>query len=313
MTRGISREVPLASLAAALVALLPLSAQQPFRTGTNLVVVPVVVVDNKGATVSDLTVDDFRVTEDGKPVAIESFVAPAEGEVTGEEGRFIVVALDNLLTPAEIGFRVKTIARMFVDHMGPRDVMSIIPINGGRAVTTSSPAELRAAIDRFTPSFGEDTWSGAQKATHGLQMIASLTDQAAKAAHRRKVFVFIGNAYMFSPNQPSAFGDRSSELSPEWTEAIRATTRNNVAVYLIDPKGLSNAPNDWSESFAAETGGNAWGRTNNYRAAVDQIWKEAGSYYLLGYAAPINDLKLHKIEVKVDRRGVTVRARRARG
>ena len=313
MTRGISREVPLAALAAGLLFLLPVSAQQPFTSGTNLVVVPVVVVDNKGVTVGDLTAADFHVTEDGKPVAIESFVAPAAGAVTGEEGRFIVVALDNLLTPAEIGFRVKNIARMFVDHMGPKDVMSIIPINGGRATTTTSQAELRAAIDRFAPSFGDDTWTGAQKAEHGLRMISSLTEQAAKAAHRRKVFVFIGNAYMFSPNQPSVFGDRGDDLSPEWTDAIRATTRHNVVTYLIDPKGLTNAPSDWSESFAAETGGYAWGRTNNYRAAVDQIWKEAGSYYLLGYAAPINDLKLHKIEVKVDRRGVTVRARKARG
>jgi VWFA-related protein len=313
--RGVSlREASLALLSAAILfAHPPTAAQQPFTAATNLVVVPVVVVDPKGAAVADLTADDFVVTEDGKPVTIQSFVAPAGGSATGEDGRFIVVALDNLLTPAEIAYRVKDIARMFVARLGPRDVMSIISINGGRATTTSDPAALRAAIDRFSPAFGEDTWTTAQKTVHGLRMISSLTEQVVESSHRRKVFVFIGGAAMFSPQELSAFGDRANDVSPEWRDAIRATTRNNVAVYVIDPRGLTAQPNDWSESFAAETGGDAWGRTNNFRGAVDRIWPEAGSYYLLGYAAPINDLKLHKIDVKVGRRGLTVRARRARG
>jgi hypothetical protein len=112
--------------------------------------VPVVAVDSKGATIGDLTIDDFKVAEDGKLVEIQSFIAPVNGSATGEDGRFIVVALDNLLTPAEIAYRVKDIARMFVARLGPRDVMSIIPINGGKATTTANPDALRAAIDRFT-------------------------------------------------------------------------------------------------------------------------------------------------------------------
>jgi VWFA-related protein len=313
--RGVSlREAPLALLlAATLLAHPPAAAQQPFTAATNLVVVPVVAVDSKGATIADLTVDDFKVTEDGNPVEIQSFVAPADGSVTGEDGRFIVVALDNLLTPAEIAYRVKDIARMFVAKLGPRDVMSIISINGGKATTTTNPEALRAAIDRFTPAFGEQTMTAAQMGAHGLRMITSLTEQVTKAAHRRKVFVFIGGAAMFSPLERSAFGGPQAGVSLEWQDAVRATTRHNVAVYVIDPRGLSGPPNDWSESFAAETGGDAWGRTNNFRGAVDRIWQEAGSYYLLGYAAPINDLKVHNIDVKVARPGVTIRARRARG
>jgi VWFA-related protein len=315
--RGVSRpEAPLALLAAAiLLALPPVAAQQqPFTAGTNLVVVPVVVVDGKGVTVSGLTETDFQVTEDGAPVAIQTFLSPSAStdEATGEPGRFIVIALDNILTSAEISFRVKSIARLFVDRMGPRDVMSVMMINGGKGATTSSKAELLAAIDRYQGSFGEQTWTGAQRTAHGLRMINSLTDQVAKATHRRKVFVFIGDAGMFSPREPSAVGG-PNDLSVEWTETIRASTRNNVAIYTIDPKGLAGPPIDWSESLAEETGGSGWGRINNYKVAVDRIWQEAGSYYLIGYAAPINDRKLHKIGVKVARPGVTVRARKARG
>jgi hypothetical protein len=47
--------------------------------------------------------------------------------------------------------------------------------------------------------------------------------------------------------------------------------------------------------------------------AVNQIWQESGSYYLLGYRPPTNDHRLHKIEVKVNVPNAAVRARRARG
>jgi VWFA-related protein len=285
----------------------------PFSVGTSLVVVPVVAVDKKGATVAGMTQEDFQIFEDGKPVEIQTFLAPSGDAVTGEDGRFIVIALDNLFTPAEIAFRVKGIAKRFVDKMGPKDVMSVISLNAGNATTTSSKAELTAAINRFTPAFGEDTMTGAQKAEHGLRMIGALSDQVAKNAHRRKIIVFIGDANMFNPSQPSAFNDRANDMTPEWAEAIRTTSRNNVSVYAIDPGGLGGTIADWTQSFSAETGGYTWSRTNNYGGAVDRIWQESASYYLLGYAAPINDQRIHKIDVKVSKPGVTIRARKARG
>lgn len=315
MARGTAHYgVPLTlALATIVLSLIPLTAQQPFSSGTNLVVVPVVALDRKGATVADLTASDFQITEDGEPVAIQTFVPPSASEAAEEQGRFIVVLLDNLLTAPELGFRVKNIARMFVDRMGAGDVMSVIPINGGRAITTMSKMALTAAIEKFTPSLGEGAWQGGQKVAHGLRMINALSEQVSRANHRRKVLVFIGDAGMFSPSEPSAFDDRGQSLSPEWLEAISATSRNNVTTYLIDPKGLEAPVGDWSQSFAAETGGYAWSRTNNYRQAVDRIWHESASYYLIGYSAPTSDRKIHKIGVKVSRGGVTIRARRARG
>ncbi len=303
------------------VAVSSLPAQQPvpFTTSTNLVVVPVVVVDGKGATVHGLTAEDFRVAEDGKPVEISSFVPPPADGSPGD-GRFIVLALDNLQTHATLGLRMRNIARQFVDRMGPTDILTVISINGGRATTTTSKSELRSAIDRFMPAFGDDTWLPGTKAEHGLKMINSLSEQAAKAPHRRKVLVFIGNSWLFAPQNRSAFagappsaGMSLLNLSPEWDDAIRGTARNNMSVYTIDPAGVMGPTGDWAHSFTEQTGGAAWARSNNYAAAIDRIWHESASYYLLGYALPINDLKIHAIDVKVARPGVTVRARRARG
>jgi VWFA-related protein len=48
-------------------------AQQPIRTGINFVRVDVIVTDNKGNPVLDLTQEDFQVAEDGKPQTIQTF------------------------------------------------------------------------------------------------------------------------------------------------------------------------------------------------------------------------------------------------
>jgi len=44
-----------------------LHSDQTLRTNTRLVVVDVVVIDNKGQPVTDLQASDFTLLEDGKP------------------------------------------------------------------------------------------------------------------------------------------------------------------------------------------------------------------------------------------------------
>ena len=78
-----------------------------------------------------------------------------------DQSRFIVVALDNLMTRAEMAYRVQEHREtQLVDQLGPYDVMSVISINGGKAVTTNSKAELQAAVARYKVSFSADTMTG---------------------------------------------------------------------------------------------------------------------------------------------------------
>jgi VWFA-related protein len=308
--------ITVAGLMLTLSALTAAAPQQrpPFTSGTNLVVVPVVVVDRKGQSVPNLTAADFVVEEDGKRMPVELFTAASGATESSGEGRFIVVVLDNLRTPAELAFRVKGIAMRFVDRMGPRDTMTVISLSKGQALTTTDKALLNAAVDRFRPEFGDTTRTAEQDAEHSLRTIGELAAQMSKAPQRRKVMAIIGNTATFNPQRQSAFADRGPDLSQEWFDAIRETARYNVSVYAIDALGLRDGayPADFATSFAAETGGWAWANTNNFGAAVEQVWREAGSYYVLGYHAPINDSKLHKVDVKTNVKGVTVRARRGR-
>jgi VWFA-related protein len=285
-------------------------AAPQFRSDANLVVVPAVVVDESGAFRNGIDVSSFQVFEDGRSMPIDIFLPPDEAGL-GTDGRFIVLVLDNLRTPFELGARVQSIARRFADRMQPGDDLSVITLSGGRANSASEPAAVRASIDRFRPALGESVRTGPELVAFGLQTIASLAEQMSRARQRRKVLVFIGSASIFSPHEPSAFGDRNAQLGSQWFDAIRATGRHNVSAYVIDPGGLTGVVDDYSDGFAEQTGGLAWSNYGDFDRTVDQIWQDSGSYYLIGYHGRA-DYRLHRIEVKVDIPGLTVRARRSR-
>lgn len=125
----------------------------------------------------------------------------------------------------------------------------------------------------------------------------------------------------------------------EIPEILQRAQRANVAVYAIDPSGpggmeryiLSRLAGknlqgqdptalahskatlqlDNVETIAAGTGGNAIVNTNDFAAALTEVFQETSSYYLLGFQ-PANtkaDGKLRRVEVKVNRPDVEVRTR----
>jgi hypothetical protein len=145
-------------VATAFAALFGLSATaqqqpaQPFRAESNLIVVPTVVVDKKGASVTGLAQSEFQLFEDGKPVPIETFV-PASVPATAAEGsRFIVLVLDNVTTPPEIAFRLRDVAKRFTKKMGPSDSVAAISLRGGKWSGATTRAAADAAIDKLRPS-----------------------------------------------------------------------------------------------------------------------------------------------------------------
>ena len=64
---------------------------------------------------------------------------------------------------------------------------------------------------------------------------------------------------------------------------------------------------------AHATGGQAYIGTNDLNSAADKVLAEASNYYLIGVKAPPvgKTAELRDIQVKIKRRGVTVRTREA--
>jgi VWFA-related protein len=328
-----------AALAIAVLTTLAAQSPQPrFSTSVNLLVVSAIVRSADNALIRGLTRDDFELLEDGKPVPLVTFAeAASDARASIDDGRFIVLLLDDLSTHPQFTDRIKSVAHGFANRMGPKDVMSVVLLNGGSSVTTQRPAEIHAAIDR-TRGYGNGSLSSVtgSNTKHAVETIASLSSQLARVPHRRKVLICIGAVQTFNvPTHVDGFqGDAG--------RAMRETSLSNVTTYVIDPLGLTEkaslatraidagrldegiaAPTgvvskgagfqDHRDGFAFETGGLAFANTNLYEQAINQVWEESGNYYLLGYEPARRDNRRHSIEVRVKKPGAAVRARRTRG
>src|SRR5450759_2557374 len=94
-----------------------------------------------------------------------------------------------------------------------------------------------------------------------------------------------------------------------------------VAAYPDDPTvgvGRSSLENelrlsqDSLRTLSDETGGFAAVNSNDFSTAFDRIVQDNSAYYVLAYYPPTSDKrdnKFHKIDVRVTRPGLTVRAR----
>ena len=157
---------------------------------------------------------------------------------------------------------------------------------------------------------------------------------------RRKAMILIGEGIDY--NIYDVFNNSlATTVLDETREAIAAATRGNVSIYAIDPRGLSglgdelietsSVPTDTSlglglqslqselrlsqdslRVLADETGGFASLNRNDFDQAFARIVRENSVYYVLGYT-PANerrDGRYRKVEVRVKRPGLIVRARK---
>ena len=152
----------------------------------------------------------------------------------------------------------------------------------------------------------------------------------------------VGNPQAFNPfagdNDPreqTAQAFSQADLYSQLKEVFIAATRNNTAIYTVDPRGLATNEFDIDEnvgprmdadmltastntlrSIAEETDGRAIVGRNDLAKGLQQAMQDSTAYYLIGYTsaqAPI-DGKFHQIKVQLSaaarRRGLQVRARR---
>lgn len=103
--------------------------------------------------------------------------------------------------------------------------------------------------------------------------------------------------------------------SPQrFRELLRAAAQNNVVVYPVNPSGVGaiGPANDRLLEFASNTGGTAVYNRNDLVQGVIEVSREFEAYYLLGYASDNNkaDGTLRRIDVKVKKPGIEVKARR---
>ena len=141
----------LASLAVALVVVsLVGHAQEPvFRAGVDLVTVDAIVVDKDGRPVTGFTADDFTITVDGKPRAIDAFeLVAVRAPEAGADNPLPDVSSNDVAEPARVVLLVVDRNNMrlgdgraaldglkgLIDNLSPRDRLGLVTLPGGGPV-----------------------------------------------------------------------------------------------------------------------------------------------------------------------------------
>ena len=189
----------------------------------------------------------------------------------------------------------------------------------------------------------------ADQARSMLKTLTSVGDLLSRTQGRRKAVVLFSEGLdydlqMSAVQTASGLTTFTNADAPvlltELQQTIRASARANVSVYAVDPRGLAATGDDLAEvtslplnpllgltpaafddevrraqdslrALSDETGGFAAVDTNDVDRAFDRIVADSSMYYLLGYRSdnPRQDGRFRKIEVRVARRDVRVRAR----
>jgi VWFA-related protein len=173
-----------------------------------------------------------------------------------------------------------------------------------------------------------------------LDTLRNVAEWFAGVRGRRKTILLVSEGIDYDIND--VFNNQgASEILDSTRDAIAAATRSNVSIYGIDPRGLTTMGDEDIEIgsypddptlgvsnqslqnelrlsqdslrvLSNETGGFAAVNANDLSTAFDRIVRDNSSYYVLAYYPPTTDKRagrFHKIEVRVSRPGLSVRAR----
>jgi VWFA-related protein len=324
----------------------PPAQQQPptFRAGVKVVRVDVTVTTSGDKPLTDLEPADFEVNEDGVPQKVDTAQffrldgQPKPGgetslairsrdhglaEAARDDVRLFVIFLDDYhidrLPSVTIPLRRELSA--FLSRLQPTDVVAIVdPLTTNLAIKfTRDIGELLQIVSTFEGRHNEifpikNAAEEAQlksgdverlRAQVTLSALESLCVYLGGLREGRKTIVFI------SQGPPLEFGSGSADM--DLRETIKAASRANVTISVVDPRGLGAAtrPADSMYRLANETGGRTVFNSNNFEVGLREVITDASAYYLIGYTPTRveDDGKFHKISVKVKRPGARVRAR----
>jgi len=275
--------------------------EETFRINSNLVAVPVSVTDGSGQPVSNLTVNDFLLDEEGKAQQLVSLGQPGKTPIE------IALLFDvSGSVNKRFEFEQQAASRFLKQVLKSGDASSVFSIG-------------------FTPKLVQSREMNADKVISSVMSMAPTRDATAffdsvveaarylsntAAPGTRRVLIVISDG---EDNQSENF---------RLTEALRELQRTDCVFYSINPSGPSIRLNKISmkgqegmTSLALVTGGAAFlpDKLEDLDAVFRQITAELQAQYLLGYYSSDErtDGGYRRINVRVAKRSdLRVRARK---
>lgn len=290
-------------------------AQDAFRGGTDIVSVFTTITDTTGRLVTDLTKSDFEVRDNGKKQAVTFFSNDIQ-PIT------IVVMLDRSGSMEENFLLVREAAGHFIDRLLPADKARLGNFSGQILIMppefTSDRATLTQVLGRDLQGIGPSpVWTAVDRSITALL----------KETGRRVVLLFSDGHDAPIPGQ----------IRTDLKDVIRRSIVDEIMVYTIGLAENDTSVASWAfhnrvgpmpiggrqpklikpdkglRLLAEESGGGyfelTWGQ--DLSAVFARVADELHRQYVLGFAPTSLDGKVHDLEIKVKRSGLTARARKS--
>jgi Ca-activated chloride channel family protein len=282
-----------------LFACLLIAQQATFSVQTEMVVLPVTVTDTRGQSVAGLTIDRFRVYDDGRLQPIALFRG---GDVPVTVGLIIDQSQSMRSKLAATNAAIAAFARsgreddeLFV--VGFNDRAELSPLPDGKPFT-SDAAELAAALNAATP--------GGTTALYDAVAMGLRHLPAGRADRKALIVVTDG-------------GDNSSRLKyGQVRDLARASQAVIYGIGLTGAQLQEENPNNLKR-LCQDSGGIARfpAATENVGSVMMEIARDLRAQYTIGFApapAPRIGTAFHKVRVAVvSPPGVTLRVRTREG
>ena len=284
----------LALLAAVLLAVpVALMGQPTFRAGTQVVPLYVTVQDPDKRLVPDLALEDFEVLDNGKPVTLTQF--------SNEPEAFsVVVMLDTSASMTASLELLKEAAEQFVIRMLPED----------RGMVGAFNDKIQFPVGDFT-SDRDDLIGGLRELGFGnptrlYDAVEASIQQLREVQGRRVVLVFTDG-----DDTASKIG-MGKVLEQARTDEVMIYSIGLESVYFNGQHKVRTRPDRGLRKLSDETGGGYFELKNSddLGPTFTRVAQELHSQYVLGFP-PATDGKLHKLEVRVKKVGMTARARKS--
>jgi Ca-activated chloride channel homolog len=309
-----TRLLTCAALTASIVSVLGAAgAQQPvFRGTSDAVRVFATVTDGDGRLVSTLAQDQFEIRDEGKPQPITLFDNSPQPirlivmlDVSGSmEGNLSLLraAAEQLFRRlvAEDRARVGTFGHdITISSAFSRDVDELrtaLP----QDIAPDAPTPLWRALDEALSAFGRE-----EEARRVILVLSDGKDSGPLGFRQR----FVSQAEVIDRARNDdvmiyAIGMRSRGTRPMQPGIGPGGLQAMLTADLPDP-GLARVAQETGGGYAEIRLGQDLG------AAFARVADELHSQYLIGFAPPKRDGKVHEIEVRVSQRGLKARARRS--
>jgi len=327
----------------------PADQQAPaFRAGTTLVEVSAIVTRD-GRPVTDIRADEVRVLDEGVEQPLIAFEYVDLTTVDGPaQRRDFVLVIDNWHIDPRRTKSMQLVPAQLVEALGAHDRLAIVttgPQEFVQQLSTDREASrhlLRRIRGQNGPAFGSML---ATKARIALEVVRQVVEVLGTDSAERRAIVIVSEGHPgVGEASHAAEPPELQQVREEYRRVLAAAARANVAIYGIDPRGLtagfprigtggnrdavavaSGAAQASADAMigryygslgllALNTGGGLTVDTNDLGKRIPEMLRDSRQYYRVAYVQPDpTPGKPHpstrRIEVKMERSDVVVRAR----